>query len=65
MGLNYRPVELLEQEHRDTRSEHVKSRPLLVLQGLEGRRRDEDDEDDDGSRSGYTRRPYEPSLIAA
>jgi len=39
MGLNYKPVELLEQEHRDTHSEHMESRPLLVLQGLEGRRR--------------------------
>jgi len=39
MDLSYTPVELLEQEHRKTRSEHVESRPSLVLQGLEGGRR--------------------------
>ena len=26
---------------------------------------DDDDDDDDDSHSGYARRPYEPSLIAA
>jgi hypothetical protein len=39
MDLNYRPVELLEQGHRETRSEHVESSQLVVLQGLEGMRR--------------------------
>lgn len=36
MGLNYRPVVLLAQEHRKTCLGYVRSRPLLVLQGLEG-----------------------------
>ena len=37
IDLNYILVELLEQDHRKTRSKHVESRLLLVLQGLEGR----------------------------
>ena len=67
MGLNYRPVKLLQQAHCDTRSGHVESRTLVVLHVLEGKHRDDDDDDDDDddSHSGYARRPYEPSLITA